>query len=122
MTPQLLYIALGFGVGLTVAAAVGTIALLRWTGKPKVNTRRVDNPPEADRGASDDAPTGEATSEAESERSAPFRDSARQHEKLAKIDEDSDVADLERYFLGRGTDYADLEDDEARRIAYPTRR
>lgn len=58
MISQLLYIALGFGSGLIVAAAVGTLALLRWAGKPEPDAGEAEAPPEVSREAADDLPTG----------------------------------------------------------------
>lgn len=55
MTSQLLYIALGFGLGLIAAAAVGTLALLRWTRKPGADAGEADASPEANRETSDDS-------------------------------------------------------------------
>lgn len=59
MTPQLMYIALGFGSGLIVAAMVGTLALLRWSGKSGPDVGEAEAPPEVTREISDDLSTGE---------------------------------------------------------------
>jgi multidrug efflux pump subunit AcrA (membrane-fusion protein) len=53
MMAQLLYIALGLGVGLSVAGAVGTLALLRWTRKSE------ENVPEASKLSDNEVQTGE---------------------------------------------------------------
>lgn len=54
---SLLYAALGFGVGLTAATAVGTFALLRWTGELEAD--KDDNPSEIDRKVSNNSSTSE---------------------------------------------------------------
>ncbi len=45
---QLLYIALGFGVGLSVAGAAGALVLLRWTKQPKTETREATERPDTE--------------------------------------------------------------------------